>query len=577
MNRLVTLVVFISLTGVQTVATASHHIQQDSSIIRYNSVFHPVIAKDGMVSSQRRISSEVGAAVLSKGGNAIDAAIATAMALAVVLPRAGNIGGGGFMLLYLAESKQTIALDYREVAPLLASRDMFLDKNGNINRQKEQFSHSSSGVPGTVAGLWYAHKNYGSLPWRELLQPAIDLAEKGFEVSYDLSENLKKRRNWLQSNAETKRIFYKKNGADYEKGDILYQKDLAKTLKIIAKKGRDGFYKGEVARQIAKTMSANAGLISEQDLEEYQVRVRKPVVGNYRGYHIAAMSPPSSGGVHIIQMLNILENFNLRGYGYGSAQSLHYITQAMKLAYRDRSIYLGDSDFHPVPIASITSKDYAKQLVKTIKRKRVTDPTGKPRLFTESYDTTHFSIVDKYGNAVANTYTLNFSFGNGIVVPGLGFLLNNEMADFAAKVGEADAFGMIGGIGNAIQPKKRPLSSMTPLIIFDSQKKPFLVTGSPGGSRIISTVLQVVLNVIDFDMNIAEATLMPRIHHQWRPNVLNVEKGFSPDTLKLLKKFGHKLKVSSSMGSVQSIIIKDNYLYGASDTRRPGAGTVGIN
>ena len=562
-----------------TAVVADHHIDNNGAIIRYNTLFHPKIGSTGMVVSQRQQASEIGVAILKKGGNAVDAAVAVAMALAVNLPRAGNIGGGGFMIVHLAKEQKTIAIDYREMAPELATRDMYLDSDGNIDKQKERFSHLSAGVPGTVAGMWYAHSQYGVLPWAEVLAPAIYLAENGFAINYDLADNLKIRHKWLTSNPAAASIFYKNNHENHSVGEKLVQKDLAKTLKTIAKQGRDGFYKGYVAQQIAAEMRANGGIITEKDLANYKVRIRDVVTSQYRKHKIVSMPPASSGGAHVLQMLNILENFNLKKAGYGSAKHIHLMAESMKLAYRDRYLYMGDSDFHQVPLTGLTQQTYADKLAKTINLKKAGKVSSKSRYqpFVESPDTTHFSIVDKYGNAVANTYTLNFSFGSGIVVPNAGFLLNNEMADFAASVGKPDAFGMVGGKGNAIQPGKRPLSSMTPLMVFDPAGKLFVVTGSPGGSRIITTVLQVVLNVIDFEMNIAEATLMPRVHHQWRPDKLQIEPGFSPDTLAILKKKGHRVTQGNTMGSVQSIMLKDGKLYGASDTRRPGAGAVAIN
>jgi len=570
---------FILLVITSQSLIADHHVDNSEAVIRYNTLFHPVIGTNGMVVSQRNQASAIGANILKKGGNAIDAAVAVSMALAVNLPRAGNIGGGGFMIVHLAKHNKTIAIDYREMAPALATRNMFLDSNGNIDKNKERFSHLSAGVPGTIAGMWYVHSRYGQLPWSDVLQPAIKLAEQGIEVSYDLAENLNKRKKWLTSNPTTAQTLFKKGYQSYRVGEKLVQKDLANTLKIIAKEGRDGFYQGFVAQKIAEEMQANGGLITQQDLANYRVKERPIVATDYRGYKVVSMPPASSGGVHVLQMLNILENFDITKAGYGSALHLHLMAESMKLAYRDRYLYMGDSDFHPVPIKGLIEQSYANKLAKLIKRNKVSKVTSRSRVkpYAESPNTTHFSIVDQYGNAVANTYTLNFSYGSGIMVPELGFLLNNEMADFAANVGKPDAFGMIGGEGNAIEGGKRPLSSMTPIMVFDAKGQLYLIAGSPGGSRIITTVLQLVLNVIDFDMNIAEATLMPRIHHQWQPDVLQLEPGFSPDTQKLLQKKGHNIKIGNTMGSVQAIMVKDGKQFGASDTRRPGAGAVAIN
>ena len=546
-------------------------------IIEYNSINHPVISKTGMVVSQRQSASEVGAEILRKGGNAVDAAVATGLALAVVLPRAGNLGGGGFMVVYLKDADKTITIDYREMAPASAHRDLFLDEKGNYDKNKAQFSLLSAGVPGTVAGLHLALTKYGTMSWEEVLEPSIKLAEEGFAVPYDLanilaSSRYKKR---LSSNIAAAASYYKKDKSNYEAGEILKLPDLAWTLKQLAEYGPDAFYKGEIAKKIVQEMERNKGLITFEDLENYKAVERSPLEGTYKGFRIVSMPPASSGGVHLIQMLNMLEEHPIGEMGFGSADSIHILAEVMKRAYADRSKHLGDMDFYDVPF-SLMSKKYSNSLNKSISVKSRTASKdvfpGDPFPY-ESPDTTHFSVMDQYGNAVSNTYTLNFSYGSGIMIPGTGMLMNNEMDDFSSKPGVPNGYGLLGSEANSIQANKRPLSSMTPTIIF-KDNKPYLVLGSPGGSRIITTVLQVALNVMEHKMNVAQAVNSPRIHHQWLPEVLMMEKGFGPDTEKILKEKGYNLYPSSTMGSVQAIIKEGEYFYGAADPRRPGSGAV---
>jgi len=432
-------------------------------------------------------------------------------------------------------------------------------------------------VPGTVSGFYTAHQKFGQLPWRALLQPAIKQARDGIVVSYDLAEFLASRQTHLCRNAAACGYYYKPDGSAYEAGDLFVQADLAATLELIAEEGPDAFYKGEIAGLIAEEMNRGGGLVDAESLAAYVPVVRKAVTGNYRGFDIVTMPPPSSGGIHVVQMLNILEHFPVASWGSGSANAIHLLTEVARLAYADRSEHLGDSDYHDVPLEWLTSKTYGEQLAATIDMKKARDsndvsPGVEPKY--ESEDTTHYSIMDSDGNVVSNTYTLNFSFGSGIAVPGGGFLLNNEMSDFAAKPGVMNAFGMLGGEANAIEAGKRPLSSMTPTIVF-SNGEPWFATGSPGGSRIITVVLQMIINVIDHGMNIAEAANAPRMHHQWFPNVLYLEPGFSPDTIRILKERGHDVQGSRrSSGSTQTVAYKDDLFRGASDTRRPGAGSV---
>ena len=567
MKKVVSLVIFTILSF--------PFFSNDLPIVEYGSINHPVIADEGMVVSQRMIASEVGVQILAQGGNAVDAAVATGLALAVVLPRAGNLGGGGFMVIYLKEEDKTIAIDYREKAPSAATRDLFLDENGDYDRKKAQFSLLSAGVPGSVAGFHHALTRYGTLPWEEVLQPAIKLAEDGFVIPHDLANTLasKRYRERLSADPAAAKVFFKKNKEIYSAGEILVQKDLAWTLKQLSQNGPEAFYSGDIAKLIVKEMERNGGLITLQDLKNYNVAERQPLEGSYKGYKIVSMPPSSSGGTHLIQMLNMLEDFPIKEMGFGSADTIHILAEVMKRAYADRSKYLGDSDFYKVP-SSLISKKYAKALNKDISLDQVTPSNevspGNPYPY-ESPDTTHFSVMDSYGNAVSNTYTLNFSYGSGKMIPGTGMLINNEMDDFSSKPGTPNGYGLLGSEANAIEGNKRPLSSMTPTIIFKDQK-PYMVFGSPGGSRIITTVLQVALNVMEHEMNIAQAVHSPRMHHQWLPEVLMLEKGFGSDTEKLLESKGYKLYQSSTMGSVQAIVKEGNYFYGSADPRRPSAG-----
>ncbi|NVJ66108.1 MAG: gamma-glutamyltransferase [Gammaproteobacteria bacterium] len=542
------------------------------SIINYQSAHHPVVAENGMVVSRQYLASQVGRQILQKGGNAVDAAIATGFALSVVLPVAGNIGGGGFMLVHMAETGETIAIDYREMAPANAHKDLFLDADGNVDNQKARFSYLSVGVPGTVAGFELAHKKYGKLAWKELLQPAIDLAENGFYVNWDIAQKLERRRTHLTQSTATKKAFYKEDGTSYQLGETLKQQDLAWSLKQIQKEGAKAFYHGKIADKIVRNMEVNGGIISRKDLANYRPKIRSVIKGSYRGYDIVTMPLPSSGGVHIVQMLNVLEHFPMNEYGVNTAKSIRVMTETMKRAYADRSKHLGDSDFYDAPVEWLISKDYAKSIATEIQKGQVTPskdilPGTEPA--KESDETTQFSVVDKWGNAVSNTYTLNYSFGSGLMVEGTGILLNNEMDDFSAKPGAPNGYGLIGGEANAIEANKRPLSSMTPTMVFKDGKVK-LITGSPGGSRIINAVLQIIVNVIDHNMNIAAATHTPRFHHQWLPDALFVEPEINQDTVNILENMGYKVRRSGTIGATQSIQIED-YIYGSADPRRPNA------
>lgn len=542
-----------------------------------NDIFHPVYGKNGMVASEQGLATQVGLDILKQGGNAIDAAVAVGFALAVVLPNAGNIGGGGFMVLHDDKTGKDVAIDFREIAPAKASRDMYLDSQGNVIDGKSLFTHDASGVPGTVAGMEYALKKWGTMPLSKVLEPAIKLADKGFIVSDVLAQTLKEEKSTLGKWSSSKAIFFK-NGESLKSGDLLVQKDLAKSLRLIAKQGAKAFYQGEIATKIAKEMQSHGGTMTLEDLKAYKVVERQPIIGDYRGYKVVTMPPPSSGGVHLIEILNMLEHYPIKEDGVNSAKNIHHMAESMKLAYADRSEYLGDPDFVKIPVTGLTSKAYANELVKTIDDNKArlssTIKPGKPQPY-ESDQTTHFSVMDKAGNAVAVTYTLNLNFGSGIVVEGTGILLNNEMDDFSVKPGVPNAFGLVGGAANAIEAKKRPLSSMTPTIVMKNNK-PWLVTGSPGGARIITTVLQSVVNTIDHEMNPAEAIITPRVHHQWLPDELRVEEGISPDTIKLLQDKGHKVVTKAPMGRIQIIQADDSGFYGYSDPRNPDGKTLGF-
>lgn len=542
-----------------------------------NDIFHPVYGKNGMVASEQGLATQVGLDILKQGGNAIDAAVAVGFALAVVLPNAGNIGGGGFMVLHDDKTGKDVAIDFREIAPAKASRDMYLDNQGKVIDGKSLFTHDASGVPGTVAGMEYALKKWGTMPLSKVLEPAIKLADKGFIVSDVLAQTLKEEKSTLGKWSASRAIFFK-NGEPLKSGDLLVQKDLAKSLRLIAKQGAKAFYQGEIATKIAKEMQSHGGTMTLEDLKAYKVVERQPIIGDYRGYKVVTMPPPSSGGVHLIEILNMLEHYPIKEDGVNSAKNIHHMAESMKLAYADRSEYLGDPDFVKIPVTGLTSKAYANELVKTIddNKARLSSniKPGKPQPY-ESDQTTHFSVMDKAGNAVAVTYTLNLNFGSGIVVEGTGILLNNEMDDFSVKPGVPNAFGLVGGTANAIEAKKRPLSSMTPTIVMKNNK-PWLVTGSPGGARIITTVLQSVVNTIDHEMNPAEAIITPRVHHQWLPDELRVEAGISPDTIKLLQDKGHKVVTKAPMGRIQIIQADDSGFYGYSDPRNPDGKTLGF-
>lgn len=550
----------------------------NAPLIEWQALHHPVKANAGMVVSQDHHASRVGAEVLANGGNAVDAAVAIGFAKAVSLPKAGNLGGGGFMLIYLAESKSVVAIDYRETAPAKAQEDMFVNVLGKVSKDKSRYSPLASGVPGTVAGLLHALEKYGTWNREQVIEPAYKMAKDGIVVDNPFLDSLNARKERLMKDPEVAKAYFKADGSSYLPGEKVKFPDLAWSLSQIKQKGKAAFYQGEIAERLVAYMKQEGGLITMSDLNNYKVVERVPVEGNYRGYRVVSMPPPSSGGVHIVQMLNVLEQFDLSQMGWGSANHIHLLTEVFRRSYADRSKHLGDPDFYPVPLERITDKDYAKQLAKTINMNKASKSDDVlPAKFsdTESPQTTHYSVMDRWGNVVTNTYTLNFSFGSGKIAPGTGFFLNNEMDDFSAKPGVPNAYGLIGGKANAIKPDKRPLSSMSPTIVF-KDNIPVLITGSPGGSRIITSVLHQIVNTIDFKMNIAEAANAPRFHHQWYPDQIFLERGFSPDTINILKNRGHVLKDSSASGSIQSISFDDGWYFGASDPRRTGAQAIGV-
>lgn len=537
----------------------------------------PVAARNGMVVAQEKIAASIGRDVLARGGNAVDAAVATGFAMAVTYPRAGNIGGGGFMMIHLAATKEDIAIDYRETAPAAATRDMFLDADGKPDAKKSRESALGIGVPGTVAGLSLALEKYGSGKFKlaDLLAPAIKLARDGFILADDSADTLPDYRDRLAKWPASAKIFLRADGTSLRQDDKLIQADLAATLEAVASQGPQGFYQGAVAEKLAKGIQDAGGIITADDLKNYQPTIRTPVRGTYRGYDIISMPQPSSGGTVLLETLNILEGYNLRAMSAASPSALHVEIEAMKRAYADRARYLGDPAFVNAPISQLIAKDYAAKQRATIDMNKATpwndSVLSPPR---EGSNTTHFSVADQFGNAVSNTYTLNFSYGMGLVAEGTGVLLNNELDDFTAAPGASNAYGLVGFEANLPGPGKRPLSSMTPTIVL-KDGKPVLVTGSPGGSRIISTVMQVIVNALDFDMNIAAAVAAPRLHHQWLPDEVRIERGFPAETLDALRAKGHTIVEPLGQTSANSIAVSPDGMLGAPDPRSRGSEAAG--
>jgi gamma-glutamyltranspeptidase/glutathione hydrolase len=543
----------------------------------------PVRARHGIVASTNEIASNVGVDIMKRGGNAVDAAIAVAFALAVTHPAAGNLGGGGFMMIRLQDGRTT-AIDYREMAPAAATRNVYLDKNGNVIEGEGGSieGYRAAGVPGTVRGMELALKRYGSgkLSWAQLIEPARRLAANGFTVNHSLERSLRGSRDYLSQYPETKRI-YLNNGRLYSEGDRFVQPDLAATFARLQQRGPNEFYEGQTAQLIAADMKRHNGLLTLEDLHGYVAKERQPLRGNYRGYEVISMPPPSSGGAVLIEMLNILEGYDFKKMDWASSARYHLMTEAMRRAFADRAEYMGDTDFVKVPIAGLVDKKYAAQLRNTINPERASTSeqvkAGKP-LGYESEETTHFTVVDAAGNAVSNTYTLNNSFGSAVVAQGTGLIMNDEMDDFAAKPGTPNLYGLIQGERNAVAPHKRPLSAMTPTFVLRQDGSLWFTVGSPGGPTIINTVLDVITNVVDYGMNIQQAIDAPRIHHQWLPDELVFEPyGLSGDTQTALTARGHKLAKPRYLGDAEGIMIeeKTGIRLGATDPRRSDGLAVG--
>ena len=513
------------------------------------------------VATRHHLATDIGMKILEDGGNAIDAAVAVAFALAVVNPSAGNLGGGGFMLIHLAETNETLTIDYRERAPIKSFEKMFLNDSGKVIKGQSLNSILASGVPGTVAGMFYASEKFGKIPIKSLIEPSIKLARYGFVLSDFQSKNLNKYKQKFSKNKDAKKIFTRPDG--FNEGDILVQKNLANTLERISVNGKDEFYLGNTAKKISNYFQSNGGFLSLKDLNEYEIRVLKPVCGNYREYKVCSMAPPSSGGIALIQMLNILENINLSKLDHNSEEYIRILIAVMDFAYKDRAMYLGDPEFYEVPQDLLTSKKYADNIYKLIQEKKV--PKKVEVNILEGEETTHFSIIDKWGNAVSNTYTLNTAYGSGIIPSETGVLMNNEMDDFSLKPGYPNTYGLVGSEANKIEPKKTPLSSMSPVIVFQD-KKPLLITGSPGGSTIITSVLQEILNILDFQMSLEESSNKSRIHFQHLPDILFHEK-LENSLVKSLET--NKKLINRKLGEIHSILLKGDNIEAFSDKRRP--------
>ena len=533
----------------------------------YQSRIHPEIASDFMVVTQNKHATEVGYDILRKGGNAVDASVAVGFALAVTLPRAGNLGGGGFVLIYDKESDEISAIDYRSAAPSSATSDLFLEKDKVI-----RFGHLVNAVPGSVAGLLKAHQDHGSLPLDDLLKPAISLANEGFEVTHDLNYVLEWGKESMLANQASKDKFYDLNEAPVAVRSILKQPNLAKTLLKISKKGSEIFYKGEIAKWISEESLSSGGLITMEDMASYKAKLREPIETSYRGYRVVTMPPSASGGLVLLQTLNILENFDLKELGHNSAKTVHLLSESMQRAYADRAAYHGDPDYYEVPIKQMLNRQYSRDLADQISETRTPNGeifAGDLRKYDESPDTTHFSIIDSKGNAVSNTYTLGSSFGSGVTIEKGGFLMNNQMRNFSHFYGREDVkFGT--SEANKLEPGKRMISTQTPTLVFKPDGQLLMILGSPGGGRIPNIITQIISNVIDHEMSFSEAVMAPRINQRLEGK-LQLETGFSPDTIQLLKQRGHEPEISTTMGSVQAIFLGNETIYGVADTRRPGA------
>ena len=561
--------------------TFSISLISQQSYIDYQSPFHPTVSKSGMVVSQNYLSSDIGVQILEKGGNAVDAAVAVGFSLAITLPRAGNLGGGGFMLVYIKEKDEIFYIDYRSKSPLNSSIENIFDiaKSRNFKPQdftndmfdKTRYGYKAPAVPGTVAGLLEAHKNFGKLPLQEVLEPVIKQAEEGIIVSYDLSKAIEDTEQ-LKADPESFKIYFR-DGKAIKQNSIFKRPDLAKTFKIISKQGRDGFYKGEVAENILKAMNVNGGLFSMKDFESYEAKFSSPIAASYRGNLVFTAGPPSGGGITLLTALNVLSYFDLSKFMSDSALTYHLLSEAIRRGHNNRSHFVGDPEYFNVPIEDLLSKNRIEHLVKSIDLKKATKSTVvKPfELTTESRDTTHFSIIDKDGNAVSNTYTLGYSFGSGVTIPGTGILMNNQMNNFAYRHGDKSIRGRGASTGNRFEAGKKPMSTMAPTMIFDKNNNLMLITGSPGGSLIPAAILRVISGVIDFNLDIGQATMLPRVHKDWPTTGILYERTLNADSIAGIRKIGHKMTPEHTMGSTQSIHIVDGVNYGYADLRRPNS------
>ena len=561
--------------------TLTTAIGAQQSYIDYQSPFHPTVSKYGMVVSQNHLSSKIGVQILNKGGNAVDAAVAVGFSLAVTLPRAGNLGGGGFMLVYLKERDEIFYIDYRSKSPLNSSIENIFDlaKSSNLKPQdftndmfdKTRYGYKAPAVPGTVAGLLEAHEKFGKLSLQEILEPVIKQAEEGIIVSYDLSKAIEDTKQ-LKFDPESLKIYFN-NGEAIKENSIFKRPDLAKTFRNISKKGKNGFYKGEVAENIIKAMNANGGLFSKEDLENYEATFSSPLIASYRGNLVFTAGPPSGGGITLLTALNILSYFDLSKFKSDSALTYHLLSEAIRRGHNNRSHYVGDPEYFNVPVNELLSKDRIEHLVKSIDLKKATKSTVvKPfELITESRDTTHYSIIDTEGNAVSNTYTLGYSFGSGVTIPGTGILMNNQMNNFAYRYGDKSIRGRAASTGNRFEAGKKPMSTMAPTMVFNKNNDLMLITGSPGGSLIPASILRVISGVIDFNLDIGQATMLPRVHKDWPTTGILYERTLNADSINGIRKIGHKMTPEHTMGSTQSIHIKDGVNYGYADLRRPNA------
>ena len=565
------------------VLLSATNLYSKQSYIDYVSPFHPVVGSSGMVASQNVLSSELGIEILNKGGNAVDAAVAVGFSLAITLPRAGNLGGGGFMLVYIKEKNEIFYIDYRSRSPLNSNiRNIFnLRKNApdsapiNFNNKKfdiVRYGYHAPAIPGTVAGLLDAHSNFGLLPLEEILEPVINMAKEGILVSYDLSKAIESTPQ-LKNDPESKKIYFIDN-KPLPENYLMKRPDLANTISLISKNGKNGFYKGEVAKKFIDAMKSNKGLFEFQDLDSYEADIRMPIAGSYRKNMVFTAGPPSGGGITLLTALNVLSFFDLKKYKSNSIYTYHLLSEALRRGHNNRSHFVGDPDYFDVPVEKLLSKERTIELTKSINIKKASKSTSIKPLnhVEEGRNTTHFSILDKDGNAVSNTYTLGYSFGSGVTIPGTGVLLNNQMNNFAYSYGDKKERGRAASFGNKFEPGKKPMSTMAPVMVFNKKNELSLITGSPGGSLIPAAILRVLTGVIDFDLNIGEATMLTRVHKDWPALGIRYENTLTPIVVKRLRDMGHGAKSDKTMGSTQSIHIIDGVNYGYSDLRRPGAG-----